>query len=222
MKLETLVILLALLTMSCEDKLEEAPSNYLNYETQVDLELPFNGEWFVASGGRTLSQSHHASVREQRFAFDAIQKINNSSHSGNGQNNEDYYCFGKTLYSPGDGVVVVMENSVADNIPGETNPSQLAGNYIVIDHQNNEYSFLAHFKQGSIIVNIGDEVLKGQELGKTGNSGNSTEPHLHYHMQTTIDILNGEGLPAQFQNYYVDDVFINRGEPIKNQNIRKN
>ncbi|WP_298484180.1 M23 family metallopeptidase [uncultured Maribacter sp.] len=216
-----IIVLLGILTVNCIDELEEAQSNYLNYNTKINLELPFNGEWLIAHGGRNLSENHHASVREQRFAIDAFQKINGSSYLGDGKDNEDYYCFGKPLFAPGNGIVILVENTVIDNTPGELNPNQLAGNYVVINHQNDEYSFIAHFKQGSIIVNVGDQVVKGQKLGETGNSGNSTEPHLHYHMQTTKNLHNGEGLPAQFLNYYANDVLIERGEPIKNQIVKK-
>jgi len=91
----------------------------------------------------------------------------------------------------------------------------------MIDHLNGEYSMLAHFKKGTIIVSVGDIVIKGQEVGKAGNSGNSTGPHLHYHIQNTPEYLDGIGLPAQFLNYYADDVLIERGEPVKRQFVRK-
>lgn len=75
--------------------------------------------------------------------------------------------------------------------------------------------------KNSIVVNVGDMLTQGQVIGLTGNSGNSTEPHLHYHLQNKPSIGLGEGLPAQFRNYYADDVFVPIGEPLKNQTIRK-
>ena len=78
---------------------------------------------------------------------------------------------------------------------------------------------MAHFKQGSIVVSIGDSVVKGQELGKAGNSGSSSEPHLHYHLQNTADPFDGDGLPAQFQDYYTNEILVIRGEPVQNEYV---
>ena len=206
---------------SCShDDLSNVHSNeYLNYETQTNLELPFDDEWWIFWGGRNLSDNYHAARREQRFALDIVQKINGSSHSGNGSQNEDYYCFGKRLNAPGDGTIVKVINNIYDNVPGQFNSDVPTGNLVVIDHENGEFSLLAHFMEGSIIVSVGDIVLKGQELGKAGNSGNSSEPHLHYHLQNTANPFNGDGLPAQFQNYYANDIFVERGEPIQNEYV---
>jgi hypothetical protein len=200
---------------------DEAPSNYLDYQTVAELELPFNDDWFVNWGGRTKEENYHASLVDQRFAIDVVQIENGSTFVGNGAQNEDYYCFGDTLYAPESGQIVEMEKSVGENIPGETNTNQLFGNYVIIDHGNAEFSVLAHFMKNSIVVNVGDLVAKGQVIGLSGNSGNSTEPHLHYHLQNKPSIGQGEGLPAQFRNYYANDVFVSVGEPLKNQTIRK-
>ena len=69
------------------------------------------------------------------------------------------------------------------------------------------------FKHGSIVVNVGDTIKSGQYLGLCGNSGHSSEPHLHYHMQNSPTIFEGEGLPIQFESYYSNDLFIEKGEP---------
>jgi len=211
-----------------EGKLDE--DLYLNYQTKTDLELPFEDEWYISVGGRThLTGGHHFIThnRGQRYAYDIGIVIDERSFSGDGSKNEDHYCFGKRLNAPGDGVIIALENNIEDNrIPGtvnsEINSSSIAGNYILIDHLNGEYSMLAHFKKGTIIVNVGDTVVQGQEVGQAGNSGNSSGPHLHYHVQNTPNYLDGLGLPAQFQNYRTDDVFVERGEPVRHQFVIKN
>jgi murein DD-endopeptidase MepM/ murein hydrolase activator NlpD len=175
----------------------------------------------VVWGGRTLEENYHSSLVDQRFAIDVVQLENGSTFNGNGTQNEDYYCYGDTLYAPGSGEVVEMQNAVTENIPGETNTNQLFGNYVILDHGNGEFSVLAHFIKNSIIVNIGNLVSKGQVIGLCGNSGNSTEPHLHYHLQNKPSIGQGEGLPAQFRNYYANDTFVSVGEPLRGQTIRK-
>ncbi len=207
-------------TLSCsEDILKEADSAYLDYETKTELELPFYETWWVFWGGRSVSENYHTILKEQRFALDLVQSVDGKTHTGNGTQNEDYYCFGKRLNAPGNGKIVDIVNNIEDNTPGQFNQDFPTGNRVIIDHENGEFSILAHFKEGSIIVSVGDTVVKGQELGKAGNSGNSSEPHLHYHLQTTANPFNGEGLPAQFLNYYADGVLIERGEPVKNESI---
>ena len=208
-----------IIPMGCEE--DEATSYFLDYQTITELELPFTDGWFVNWGGRTADLNYHASLVDQRFAIDVVQIVNGSTFIGNGTSNEDYYCYGDTLYAPGSGQVVEMENTIAENIPGETNTNQLFGNYVILDHGNGEFSVLAHFIKNSIIVNIGNLVSKGQVIGLCGNSGNSTEPHLHYHLQNKPSIGQGEGLPAQFRNYYANDTFVSAGEPLKGQTIRK-
>jgi hypothetical protein len=218
--LKVLIFSSSLILVGC-DKDEVAHSEYLNYQTITELELPFNNDWLVVWGGRTLEENYHASLVDQRFAIDVVQIENGSTFMANGTQNENYYCFGDTLFAPGNGQVVEMENSVDDNVPGETNTDQLFGNYVIVDHGNEEFSVLAHLMKNSIVVNLGDLVTQGQVIGLTGNSGNSTEPHLHYHIQNKPSIGQGEGLPAQFRNYYANDVFVSVGEPLKNQTIRK-
>lgn len=211
-----------------EGKLDE--DIYLNYQTKTDLELPFEEEWYTYVGGRThLEGGHHFITHGsgQRYAYDIGIVIDGSSHSGDGSKNENHYCFGKRLNAPGDGKIIALENNIEDNrisgiVNDNINDSNLAGNYIIIDHLNGEYSMLAHFKKGTILVSVGDMVTKGQEVGKAGNSGNSTGPHLHYHLQNTPEYLDAIGLPAQFINYSANDALIERGEPVRGQSIRKN
>ena len=70
-----------------------------------------------------------------------------------------------------------------------------------------------------IISGAGDKVRAGDPIGRCGNSGHSNLPHLHYHLQTTPRWLDGEGLPAQFSNYYANGKIIERGEPIQGEII---
>jgi hypothetical protein len=201
---------------------------FLNYQTKTVLELPFENEaeWRINQGGRSGLQNNHFSNRNQRYAIDCGQTLNGVSFIGDGTNNEDYYCFGKRLNAPGYGKIISLENDIEDNTtPGTVNSNidenTRGGNYIIIDHLNGEFSLMAHFKKGTIMVSVGDIVNKGQEVGKAGNSGNSTGPHLHYHLQNTSEYLDGIGLPSQFLNYHANDNFIERGEPVQGQIVKK-
>ena len=201
-------------------KKRTAPSRFLDYQTQTVFVLPFNGEWYVFWGGRSMDENYHAITHDQRFAYDFVMLRLSRSCSGRGEDNADYFCFGQMIFAPGDGVVVEVADGVPDNVPGETNRKCVPGNHIVIDHGNSEFSFLAHLKNGTVRVQGHQTVRAGDPLGECGNSGNSSEPHLHYHLQNTPILFQGEGLPAQFRDYLADGQFVERGEPRARQTIR--
>ena len=174
---------------------------------QTKLSLPFEGEWHVYWGGDTKQLNRHHDTPSQRFAFDLlVMDAAGKSHKGEGKTNEDYYAFGKKILAPADGVVTDVIRGVRDNVPGSMNPYSGLGNAVFIRHRKSEVSVLAHFKQGSIKVKAGDKVKKGQLLGECGNSGNSSEPHLHYHLQNTPVIQDAKGIKCRF-----DKVELTRG-----------
>lgn len=197
-----------------------APSKYEDYRTKTPLRLPFTGDWTVFWGGRTIEQNYHAASGDQRFAYDLVVTRNGVTHDGDQRRNERYFCFGQPVVAPGAGTVVHAVDGIPDNVPGEMNPAQPPGNHVVIDHGNGEFSFLAHLRQGSVAVRPGERVAGGAPLGACGNSGNSSEPHLHYHLQTTPTFGDGEGLPAQFLSYVADGSNVVRGELVRGQRVR--
>jgi murein DD-endopeptidase MepM/ murein hydrolase activator NlpD len=202
---------------------EEASTQFSDYHTKTELRLPFDNEWLVIWGGHSIRDNYHATVSNQRFAYDFLIVENGLPYHGDGSLNEDYYCYGQPIVSPGAGVVVTSENTVPDNPPGEQNLTQPNGNYVVIDHENGEYSFLAHFRKGTVTVHPGDRVTAGMLLGQCGNSGGTDIPHLHYHLQNTSnvdDTSKAAGLPIQFKAYFVDGCFLEQGEPTKWQLVQ--
>ena len=232
-------ILFTLVIGSCTDTLmgdagEIDEDIYLNYQTLTELELPFEDEWFVVNGGKThFEGAHHFTSRGvgERYAIDFLivqdtvspdGTVRKKNYTGDFRQKENHYCFGKRLNAPAAGKIVEVVNTIEDNQVGTTNTNQPGGNYIVIDHLNGETSILAHLKKGSIIVTQGETVVKGQEVGQTGNSGASDRPHLHYQLQGTSGQLGGLGLPAQFLNYFEDDTLLEREEPVRGQEVRKN
>jgi murein DD-endopeptidase MepM/ murein hydrolase activator NlpD len=195
------------------------PSRFDDYQTRTTLRLPFTGSWFVVWGGRSLRENRHAAAPDQRFASDFILRKGTVSHDGDGSANAQFYAFGQPIVAPGAGTVVAVVNDVDDNVPGAVNRDHPFGNYVVLDHGNGEFSFLAHFEKGTVAVRQGQKVKSGATLARCGNSGHSTEPHLHYHMQTTAVPFAGEGLPVQFVNYRADSTDVKRGEPHQMQNV---
>jgi murein DD-endopeptidase MepM/ murein hydrolase activator NlpD len=69
------------------------------------------------------------------------------------------------------------------------------GNHIVLDLGRNKYAFYAHLEKGSLLVTKGDHVKRGQVLALLGNTGNTSAPHLHFHLMDGISVLGSSGLP---------------------------
>jgi len=197
----------------------EATTDKLDYVTRTALHLPFEGAWTVAWGGRTLAQNQHAATRDQRFAYDFLIKKEGVTHAGDGTHNADYFAYGRNVLAPAAGRVVAAVDGVAENVPGQMDSKHLFGNYVVLDHGGSEFSMLAHLQTGSITVHDGDAVEMGRVLGKCGNSGHSSEPHLHYHLQNAATLLKADGLPAPLVDYVADGKPVVRGEATRFQVI---
>ncbi|HTE18441.1 MAG TPA: M23 family metallopeptidase [Armatimonadota bacterium] len=197
-----------------------APTEFAEYQTRTPLRLPFDGEWFVYWGGRTVEQNYHAAHHDQRFAYDMYVRRDGASHTGDGTRLEQYHCWGQPILAPGDGTVVTAVDSLADQQIGQRDPRNVAGNHVILDHGNGEFSLLAHLQRGSVAVRAGERVRQGQRLGACGNSGNTSEPHLHYHLQNGPVFGRAAGLPAQFNGYAADGHPVTRGEPLKGQTVR--
>ncbi len=198
---------------------QPAESRFLNYETKTPLRLPFEGAWQVFWGGRMPEQNHHAVDRGQRFALDLLVVEDGSTHAGDGLALEDYHCWDRPILAPAAGVAAAVVDGLPDQPPGTMDPENPAGNHVVLDLGNDEYAFLAHLRQGSVTVKPGERVESGQEIGRCGNSGNTSEPHLHIHLQTTPVLGEGEGLPVFFNAYVADGEPVARGEPVRGQTI---
>ncbi len=180
------------------------PSTPAPEKHQTLLTLPFKGRWLVVWGGDTRELNQHHDAPNQRFAFDLLGVGDNGkTQRGDGRRNEDYFAFGRDVLAPADGRVVEVIEGVRDNTPGSMNPYSAVGNCVVIEHRENEVSVLAHFKYGSITVKSGEKVKQGQVLGQCGNSGNSSEPHIHYHLQHSPILQDGAGIKCVFEKVVV-------------------
>ena len=166
---------------------------------ETSLSLPFRGTWWVVWGGPTELQNYHVVAPDQRHAYDLLVWRRGATYRGAGTKNADYWAWGRPLLAPAAGTVVEAVDGVRDNRPQVQveNRSAPAGNHVVLDLGNGEYALLAHMRQGSVRVRTGDRVRPGEVLGLTGNSGNSSEPHLHFHVQDRPELFGGaRGLPG--------------------------
>lgn len=202
---------------------EPAPTDRLGYQTQATLRLPFGapaqGRWYVAWGGRDAISNYHVEAPDQRFAYDFLVARGRDLFAGEGARNEDHFCWDEPVYAPAAGTVVAALGDVPDNArPGvKAEGVPVPGNHVVIDHGAGEHSLVAHFRQGTLAVKPGDAVEAGTLLGRCGNSGNSTLPHVHYHLQTGAAFKEGLGLPAFFTDYFAGGEYVVRSEPVRGQ-----
>jgi len=167
--------------------------------TEGTYALPLKGEWLVVWGGNDVLLNYHYEHDSQRYAYDILRVKEGRSYEGDAKKNESYYAFGQEIVAPADGKVAHVTSDIEDNVPGVENAKQVEGNYVVIDHGNGEYSHMAHMKKGSAKVKVGDRVKRGDVIGLVGNSGNSTEPHLHFQISTGVDLFQSESIAVRFE-----------------------
>jgi len=168
----------------------------------VDLAFPFGpGTYYVGQGGSaTLINNHHAD-RSQRYALDivALDRFGARAAGLMPTALADYAVYGRAVKSPCTGLAISTHDDIADNRISKTNTEEPAGNHIVLACGTVRI-LLAHLEKGSITVAGGEIVSLGQTLGRVGNSGNSSEPHLHIHAYVggTREHDDGEGVPMTF------------------------
>ncbi|MGD6962391.1 M23 family metallopeptidase [Fictibacillus phosphorivorans] len=164
--------------------------------------MPINEEWFVFWGGANQFINYHYEVEEQRYAYDLVIVKDGQSFKDAPTSNDNFYAFNKEVIAPLEGRVVKVINSIDDNIPEKTNASKPEGNYVIIQHANDEYSLIAHFKQYSIVVEEDQVIKQGQLLGLCGNSGNSSEAHIHFQVMNSRDHNKGKSIRIRFHGDY--------------------
>ena len=176
--------------------------------------------WVVGAGASF--HTHHRWAVPEEFALDIMAVDGNgSTHRGPGASNSAFYAYGADVVAAADGMVVIALRGSAEGPPmlrkrGESMESYygrirerqaansargeagISGDAVVIDHGNGEYSVYAHLVPGSVRVNAGDRVETGRVIGKLGSSGNSTEPHLHFHVCDRPSTLSCAGIPPTF------------------------
>ncbi len=163
------------------------------------MRLPFNGTWNVFWGGDDEDNNYHVTNRAQKNAFDfVIRNEQGKTFQGDSTKNENYFAFAKDIFSPCNGKIVELIDGINDNVPGIMNRKKLTGNTLVIKARKGEYVLLAHLKENSIVVKKGQRVRMGQKLALCGNSGNSSEAHLHMHIMDKPSLKDATGVKCFF------------------------
>ena len=191
----------------------------------AEYRLPITGKWDVSWGGPEPEQNlFHRNVSNQRFAYDLVTRdASGGLYAGDGARNEDYYGFDRPVVAAADGLVVEAIDGVHDCAPGITNTFSIVGNCVVIEHASREYSLTAHLRQGSVVVRKGDRVKAGDMVGRCGNSGNSSGPHIHFHVMDRPEMELGRGQEVEFSDLRIvrdgKEMHLQRGEPVRGDRV---
>ena len=115
--------------------------------------------------------------------------------------------YGENILAVADGTVVRAIDGLPNQVPGALpqglNPLQADGNAVFLRLRDGRIAMYAHMIPGSVTVRAGDRVVRGQILGRVGNSGNSSAPHLHLHVVDRNAIFAANGLPYVFSRFRV-------------------
>lgn len=169
-------------------------------KTTLPLALPFRGQWMVFWGGDTLAVNQHVTHKSQRRAADLLKVgTDGKTHTGDGKKNSDYLAYGQDILAAADGKVETVIDGVPENEPGTLNPYFATGNTVILRHDDRSFSVYAHLQPGKVRVKKGQAVKRGTVLGLCGNSGNSSEPHLHFQIQDGAKFDQSFGVDAVFQ-----------------------
>jgi murein DD-endopeptidase MepM/ murein hydrolase activator NlpD len=196
--------------------------------------LPGKG-WVAVNGCCDTITSHRGATMAvngllrvpERFAIDWL-KLDDAGKvfTGDITKLSSYAYYGTPVHAAADGVVVNLYDEADEQVPGQPakgiTTENIGGNMVVVDIGGGAFAFYAHLQRGSLKVKLGDHVKTGQEIGLLGNTGNSTAPHLHFHVMDGPSPLDANGLPFVFTRFSsqgvlaagVDDA-LEQGEPAK-------
>lgn len=177
-------------------------TSYSTNEQALDLAFPLNdGSYYVGHGGNHVQMNYHNDYEPQKYALDilGLNKLGTRAKGLYPKDLEKYEIYGHGLYSPCDGTVIETRNDLPDLTPPEMDPKNPEGNYVALSCDGHDaVIYLAHMQNGSVSVVEGDSIVTGQLLGLVGNSGNTSEPHLHIHAE-----LDGQGVPLTFEGKFL-------------------
>ncbi len=179
------------------------PASLSSVTPSAAVRLPANVPLQVLWGGDTLEVNQHVVVPDQRWAYDLAV----APYLTGSTKLEDYGCYGISVVAPVAGEVVNAHDGEPDMTPGVISDDleAITGNHVAIRMESGTYLVIAHLKRDSVTVQTGDIVEEGQVIGQCGNSGHTSEPHIHIHHQredpTVFPVNFAEGLPLYFRDH---------------------
>jgi murein DD-endopeptidase MepM/ murein hydrolase activator NlpD len=188
----------------------------------VAVRPPVGGPWRALNSPATRVPSHGIQGYGQAYAIDLVYDPADAARARPrfawwppARRPQDFPSFGQPVYAPADGVVLRVHDRERDHwsrtsplgllylltvelLRELTGPSRVVGNHVIIDLGGGCYAVLAHLRRRSIRVTAGQHVRAGDQIAECGNSGNATEPHLHFQLMDHPVIAVAAGLPFRF------------------------
>ena len=189
----------------------------------MDVEYPFTGRWLTRNSPANRVPSHGSALHAASYAIDFVP-VDDAGGTApitfatliRPEPPESFPGFGRPLLAPIEGTVVAVHDSEPDHAAYRGLPSigyaltqhrraeagwkALAGNHLLIEGRGGVVVALCHLQQGSIDVRPGQHVTAGQLIGRCGNSGNSTEPHVHIQAIDIRDVGAPHAVPLTFNS----------------------
>lgn len=172
----------------------------------MEIHLPLQGDWLVFWGGDTKQDNQHHGNQFQNYAIDFVKPTDIDQTPSSLEACKSY---GQEVISVADGTVVQLVDAFNDNPLQHWDEYNPNGNHIIVRHNESLYSVYSHLQPG-IIAKKGETVTEGQVLGKVGNSGRTTQPHLHFALQSVAGFSRNisddsmYGLRPSFSKIVVD------------------
>jgi murein DD-endopeptidase MepM/ murein hydrolase activator NlpD len=191
----------------------DTPATQVDRKPVMVIGAPLTGENWQAGNGPSNTSGHRRALIpvdgrayiSQRFAIDWVQLYpDGKTYQGDPADNKNYRAYGHEIHAVADGIVTETKDGLPQNTPGAKSMAipitleTIGGNHVIMDLGNGLYAFYAHMQPGSLRVKVGERVKTGQVLGLLGNTGNSSEPHLHFDICNASSMLACEGLPYAF------------------------
>jgi len=186
----------------------------------LTIHSPFKTDTLIGWGGDDIGENKpHAVWPSERWAYDIVL----SPHDHDSKELEDFGIYGLPIYAPVEGQVVAVYDQEDDILPNTEDFLSFEGNYIYLEvKETGTYLLLNHLLKGSVDLKVGDLVQVGDYLGQVGNSGTTSEPHLHIHHQVehpndVVFPTLAQGLPLYFYDHEGQAYMPVRGQVLKGQ-----
>jgi murein DD-endopeptidase MepM/ murein hydrolase activator NlpD len=184
----------------------------------VVIRTPLAADNLVAANGPSNTSPHRRALIpvngrawiSQRYAIDWVEVYpDGKTYQGDPLDNKNYKIYGSEIHSVADGVVTETKDGLPQNVPNAEKMAvpidfeTIGGNHVIVDIGGGRFAFYAHMQPGSLRVKVGDKVKTGDVLGLVGNTGNSSEPHLHFDLCDASAMLACEGVPYALATFTV-------------------